>query len=78
MQIISLFSGIGGFDCAGRWMGWDTVVTCEVNEFYQKVLKHHFPEAYHHGDIHTLNYETIKAKSRWNPLEPTMVVGGFP
>ncbi len=78
MQVISLFSGIGGFDIAAERLGWDTVVTCEINPFCNKVLNYHFPNAYHHEDIHTLDYETIIKNSRWNPLKTTIVVGGFP
>jgi hypothetical protein len=29
----SLFSGIGGFDLASEWMGWENVFHCEWNEF---------------------------------------------
>lgn len=28
----SLFSGIGGFDLAAQWMGWDNVFHCEINQ----------------------------------------------
>jgi len=78
MQVVSLFSGIGGFDLASDWMGWKTVVTCEIDPFCQKVLKHYWPNAYHHNDIKNLNIETITSKSTWNPLAATVVVGGFP
>jgi site-specific DNA-cytosine methylase len=78
MQVISLFSGIGGFELAAEWMGWDNIVSCEINPFGRKVLSHYWPNAYHHDDIHTLNHEIITTKSKWNPLQPTIVVGGFP
>lgn len=78
MQIISLFSGIGGFELAGHQLGWDTVVQCEINPFCQQVLRYHYPESYLHDDVKTLNYETIKEKSRWNPSDTTTIVGGFP
>ena len=55
----SLFSGIGGFDLAAEWMGWKNYVSCEINEFANKILEHHFPDAYHHRDITTLTYDTI-------------------
>jgi len=78
MQVISLFSGIGGFELAAKSVGWDVVVSAEINPFCQKVLESHWPNAYHHTDIKTLNYEIIKEKSQWNPLAATIVVGGFP
>ena len=47
----SLFSGIGGFDLASEWMGWDNVFHCEWNEFGQRVLKYYWPNAITYGDI---------------------------
>jgi DNA (cytosine-5)-methyltransferase 1 len=41
----SLFSGIGGFDLASEWMGWENVFHCEWNEFGKKVLHHYWPNA---------------------------------
>ena len=41
----SLFSGIGGFDLASEWMGWENLFHCEWNPFGQQVLKHHFPNS---------------------------------
>ena len=56
---VSLFSGIGGFDIASEWIGWNNILSCEINEFCNTVLKYYWPNAYHHKDIHTLDYETI-------------------
>jgi hypothetical protein len=36
----SLFSGIGGFDLAAEWMGWENVFHCEIAEFPRKILNH--------------------------------------
>lgn len=41
----SLFSGIGGFDLAAQWAGWENVFACEIDPFCQKVLKYHFPKS---------------------------------
>ena len=38
MKHLDLFSGIGGFALAARWMGWETVQFVEIDEFCQKVL----------------------------------------
>ena len=80
---IGLFEGIGGFSLAAKWMGWETLVTCEIEPFPQRVLKYYWPDAYHHGDIHTLDYETINTElskrfgSSWRNDE-IIVTGGFP
>jgi len=47
----SLFSGIGGFDLAADWMGWENVFHCEWNPFGQKVLKHYWPNSISYNDI---------------------------
>ena len=59
MQIIDLFSGIGGFSLAGHWMGWKTVQFCEKDKFCQQVLKYHFPGVPISDDIKTLTAEQI-------------------
>lgn len=38
MRHASLFTGIGGFDLAAEWMGWDNVFQVEIDENCQKVL----------------------------------------
>lgn len=71
MKHIGLFEGIGGFSLAARWMGWETVAWCEWNEFGQRVLRYHFPEAIGHGDI---------TKTDFTPYANTIdiLTGGFP
>jgi DNA (cytosine-5)-methyltransferase 1 len=74
MQIIDLFSGIGGFSLAGRWMGWETIQFCEIDKYCQGILNQHFPNVPIHNNIKTLTGEQIKTK----PNEPIILVGGFP
>lgn len=62
MKHIGLFEGIGGFSLAARWMGWETVAWCEWNEFCQKVLRHHFPEAEGFGDITKTDFKKYANK----------------
>jgi DNA (cytosine-5)-methyltransferase 1 len=71
MTHLGLFEGIGGFSLAARWAGWETIAWCEWNEFGQKVLRHHFPEATGHGDITKTDF-TIYA----NKID--VLTGGFP
>jgi DNA (cytosine-5)-methyltransferase 1 len=78
MRIVSLFSGIGGFELAGRWMGWEPIVSCEINPFGQRVLRHHFPEAYHHDDIHTLTKQLLDEKRIDTDTNDIVLTGGFP
>ena len=67
----SLFSGIGGFDLAAHWMGWENAFHCEWMEFPRKVLDYYFPEADSHVDI---------CKTDFKPYEGNVdiITGGFP
>jgi DNA (cytosine-5)-methyltransferase 1 len=47
----SLFSGIGGFDLAAQWMGWENVFQVEIDDYCQKVLTKNFPNVERYGDI---------------------------
>jgi len=47
----SLFSGIGGFDLAAEWMGWENMFQVEWDSFCQKVLAKNFPNVNRYGDI---------------------------
>ena len=81
---ISLFSGIGGFDLAAQWAGWENVVSCEISDFNRRVLEYYWPKAYHHDDIHTLNENKIneELKNRfgenWRESNIIVLSGGFP
>lgn len=83
MKHISLFSGIGGFDLAAEWVGWENLASCEIADFPRKVLQYHFPKSYHHDDIHTLNYEKLdyELKKRFGDQwrsDDIVLSGGFP
>ena len=67
----SLFSGIGGFDLAAEWMGWENKFHCEWNEFGQRVLHHYWPDAELFTDITKSNF--TKYANRIDVL-----TGGFP
>jgi DNA (cytosine-5)-methyltransferase 1 len=64
---LDLFSGIGGFALAARWVGWETVGFCEIDPYCQKVLRKHWPDAPIHGDIKT-----------YEGQECDIITGGFP
>ena len=67
----SLFSGLGGFDLAAQWMGWENVFHCEWMEFPRKVLDYHFPDADSHIDICKTDF-----KKYANKID--ILTGGFP
>lgn len=47
MTHASLCTGIGACELAATWMGWENLFSCEIDEFCNKVLKHHYPKATH-------------------------------
>jgi len=67
----SLFSGIGGFDLAAQWMGWENRFHCEWNEFGKRVLKYYWPEADSHDDITKTDF------TKYNGTID-LISGGFP
>jgi DNA (cytosine-5)-methyltransferase 1 len=44
VKIGSLFAGIGGFDLAARWMGWETKWYSEIDPYACRVMERHFGE----------------------------------
>lgn len=43
MKVLSLFSGVGGFDLGLERAGMETVGLCEWDKHAQSVLRHHWP-----------------------------------
>jgi DNA (cytosine-5)-methyltransferase 1 len=67
----SLFSGIGGFDLAADWMGWQNVFHCEIAEFPRKILNHYWPNADCHEDIKKTDFTKYRGTV-------DIISGGFP
>ena len=67
----SLFSGIGGFDLAAEWMGWQNVFHCEWNTFGQRVLKYYWPDAISYNDITKTDFTIHRGRI-------DILTGGFP
>jgi len=67
----SLFSGIGGFDLASEWMGWENVFHCEWNPFGQKVLNYYWPNSITYNDITKTDFTIHRGGI-------DIITGGFP
>lgn len=67
----SLFSGIGGFDLAAQWVGWENLFYCEINKFCRQVLQYHFPKSISYEDIKQTDFKQWRGKV-------DVISGGFP
>jgi len=67
----SLFSGIGGFDLAAEWMGWENIFHCEWNKFGQQVLHYYWPKAICYENICTTDFRVHRGTI-------DILTGGFP
>lgn len=67
----SLFSGIGGFDLASEWMGWENIFHCEWNDFGKRILKYYWPNAISYDDITKTDFSIHRGKI-------DILTGGFP
>ena len=70
MNVLDLFSGIGGFSLGLEATGkFKTIAFCEKDEFCRKVLKKHWPNVKQYNDIRSINGTKISAD---------IISGGFP
>ncbi len=67
----SLFSGIGGFDLAAQWMGWENAFHCEINPFGKRVLKYYWPKSFSYDDITKTDFTIWRGRI-------DVLSGGFP
>lgn len=67
----SLFSGIGGFDLAAEWVGWDNIFHCELDPFCRQVLKYYYPTAQSYGGIKETDFSSHRGRI-------DILTGGFP
>lgn len=74
MNVLSLFSGIGGLELGLEWAGMTTVGQVEIDPFCRRVLAKHWPEVPRHDDVRTA-VEWWRSESR-PPVH--VVAGGFP
>ena len=72
MNVLSLFSGIGGLDLGLQRAGMTVVGQVEIDPWCRKVLAKHWPEVPRHDDVRT-------CAGWWGrrPV-PDLIAGGFP
>jgi len=64
MNVLDLFSGIGGFSLGLERAGMRTVAFCEIDPFCRRVLAKHWPDVPVWGDIRTLTGDWLVANTR--------------
>ena len=75
LNVLDLFSGIGGFSLGlERTGGFKTVAFCEIEPFCQKVLGKHWPDVPIYEDIRELTGERL----RQDGIVADVITGGFP
>jgi DNA (cytosine-5)-methyltransferase 1 len=72
MNVLDLFSGIGGFSLGLEKVGMKTVAFCEIDSDAQKVLEKHWPSVPIFNDVRTLT------KANLPNDEIDVICGGFP
>lgn len=70
MKHLDLFSGIGGFALAARWVGWETIGFCEPDEYCCAVLRKHWPDVPIYPDVRELKGEAVGSVD--------IITGGYP
>lgn len=76
MNVLDLFSGIGGFSLGLERAGMRTIGFCERDAFCQRVLAKHWPAVRCYGDV-----KSLTGQSMWddgNTISVQLVCGGFP
>lgn len=76
MNVLDLFSGIGGFSLGLERAGMRTVAFCEIDEYCRSVLRKHWPTVPIHADIRTLTGGHLKWVHSVGRID--VICGGFP
>lgn len=74
MNLLDLFSGIGGFSFGLHQAGFRTVAFCEQDSYCQNILASRFPGVPIYDDIRTLTAERLRADG----IRVSAIAGGFP
>jgi DNA (cytosine-5)-methyltransferase 1 len=70
MNVLDLFSGIGGFSLGLERAGMTTVAFCEVDPWCRRVLAKHWPDVPCFDDVRTLKGEDVGSVQ--------LICGGYP
>jgi DNA (cytosine-5)-methyltransferase 1 len=73
LNVLDIFSGIGGFSIGLEAASMQTVAFCEINPFCRKILTRHWPSVPIFTDITTIHKEDLKTLPRID-----VIAGGFP
>jgi len=77
IQLLDLFSGIGGFSLAAAWTKKiNTVGFCEKNKYARQILKKNWPEVPVFEEIRDLTYERFKRQTDFFSVD--IISAGFP
>jgi DNA (cytosine-5)-methyltransferase 1 len=74
LNVLDLFSGIGGFSLGLERAGMRTVAFCEIDPFCRKVLAKNFPGVPRYDDVRTLTADRLRADG----IAADVICGGFP
>ena len=74
MNVLDLFSGIGGFSLGLERAGMRTVAFCEIEPFCRAVLAKHWPSVPCYTDVRDLTADRLAADG----VKPDLICGGFP
>ena len=74
MNVLDLFSGIGGFSLGLERAGMRTVAFCEIDPFCRRVLEKHWPFVPRYHDVEVLSADRLKSDG----IAVDVICGGFP
>ena len=75
LNVLDLFSGIGGFSLGLERAGMRTVAFCEIEPYPRAILRQHWPSVPCYDDVRALTAERLAADGI-GPID--VICGGFP
>ena len=73
MNVLDLFSGIGGFSLGLERAGMRTVAFCEIEPYARRVLAKHWPHVPCYDDVRSLTAQCLP-----DGIPIDVITGGFP